>query len=305
MDKQEKTDLILKAIELVRTDYLFPEIADKIANHVNKKFKAGDYDGENDPEALAKMLTQDLRTVNGDLHLAMRYDPEDKIGNSSEDNTKLAELSRKKNYGFKEAKILEGNIGYLKLDKFDSPQNAGDTVAAAMNFLSNSDAMIIDIRENPGGNALMVGLVTSYFYRERIHLNSFIFRSMEEIHHTYTIPHVQGKQMPDIDLYILTGKKTGSGAEEFCYNLKHLKRATLIGKPTGGAAHPGGFRTIGEFKIFIAEGYPRNPNTGTNWEGTGVIPDIETDEKNALTTAHQLALDNLKNKTKNDHESES
>jgi len=304
MNKRQKADLILTIIKLVRTDYLFPEIAEKIADYINEKLNTGDYEAENTPEELAKKLTQDLQSVNGDLHLRVQYDPEDKIGNFVEDITKRIELSRKENYGFKEAKILEGNIGYLKLNKFETPQNAGGTVAAAMNFLSNSDALIIDIRENPGGNGPMVQLLTSYFFKERIHLNSFIFRSMDEIHQTYTVPHVQGQQMPGIGLYILTGKKTGSAAEAFCYNLKHLKRATLVGAPTAGAAHMGSFKTIGEFKMYIPEGYPTSSKTGTNWEGTGVLPHIETNEKDALTTAHQLALDNLKNKTKDNNQGE-
>lgn len=301
MNKQQKLELILSITKLVRTDYLFPEMADKIANYINNKLNAGDYEAENDPEELAKILTQDLQSISNDLHLRVSYDPENKIGNFVEDIAKRIELSRKENYGFKEVKILEGNIGYLKLSRFETPQNAGDTAAAAMNFLSNSDALIIDIRENRGGNAPMVELLTSYFFRERKHLNSFVFRSLDEVHQTYTMPHVQGKQMPNIELYILINKKTVSAAEAFCYNLKHLKRATLVGTPTAGAAHIGGFRTIDKFKIYIPEGYSTQPNTGTNWEGTGVIPHIETDEKDALATAHQLALHNLKNKRKDNN----
>ena len=95
-------------------------------------------------------------------------------------------------------------------------------------------------------------------------------------------------------MYLLTSRKTFSGAEEFTYNLQNLKRATVIGEVTGGGAHPGDvYKIHPHFGAFIPTGRAINPITGTNWEGTGVIPDIEIPQDQALKTAHVLALKQL------------
>jgi hypothetical protein len=105
---------------------------------------------------------------------------------------------------------------------------------------------------------------------------------------------VQGKRRPDIDVYVLTSNKTFSAAEEFTYNLKNLKRATIIGETTGGGAHPGGTRVATDrFTVWVPTGRAINPITNTNWEGTGVAPDVETKAAEALLTAHVKALETL------------
>ena len=61
--------------------------------------------------------------------------------------------------------------------------------------------------------------------------------------------------MPDVPVYVLTSNKTFSAAEEFTYNLKNLKRATIIGETTGGGAHPGGVMPVAErFNMFVPTG---------------------------------------------------
>jgi C-terminal processing protease CtpA/Prc len=90
---------------------------------------------------------------------------------------------------------------------------------------------------------------------------------------------------------VLTSKRTFSGAEEFTYNLKNLKRATIIGETTGGGAHPGGvFRASEHFGVFVPTGRAINPITKTNWEGTGVTPDVAVPADQALLVARLTAL---------------
>lgn len=169
-----------------------------------------------------------------------------------------------------------------------------------MNFLSNSDAIIIDVRMNGGGSPAMVQLITSYLYdSEPIHLNNFYWRTKDSIAQTWTLPFVEGIRSPKTPVYILTSKNTFSAAEEFSYNLKNLKRATLIGETTGGAANIGDMvNATDKFNVWIPFGSAINPITKTNWEGTGVTPHIEVSSSKALEVAQIKALEYLLEKSK-------
>jgi tetratricopeptide (TPR) repeat protein len=125
------------------------------------------------------------------------------------------------NNGFEEVKRLPGNIGYLRLNNFMQSYYGGGTAAAAMNFLANTDALIIDLRDNQGGSPTMIRLISSYFFDTPVHLNSFYIRKGDITRQSWTFSHVQGQRLSRTPLYILTGKKTFSAAEEFTYNLKH------------------------------------------------------------------------------------
>jgi hypothetical protein len=203
---------------------------------------------------------------------------------------------RRGNYGFKELKILEGNVGYLDLRQFMSPAQAGEAATAAMNFLANADAIIFDLRQNGGGDPGMIQLLTSYLYRdgETRHLNSFYHRRSNDTTQTWTLPYVPGRRNPKAKVYVLTSNFTFSAAEEFTYNLKNLKRATIVGETTGGGAHPGGMHPVAErFDSIIPDGRAIKPITGTNREGVGVEPDVKVPAGDALGKAHFLALEEL------------
>ena len=174
-------------------------------------------------------------------------------------------------------------------------EGAGATAQAAMNFLGNADALIIDLRQNGGGSPSMIQLITSYLYGpERVHLNNFYNRPRDEYTQTWTLPYVPGKRRPDIDVYVLTSQSTFSAAEEFSYNLRNLERATLIGETTGGGAHPGGTQiATSRFTIWVPDGRAINPITNTNWEGVGVEPHIKVPAQEALETAQITALETI------------
>lgn len=161
-----------------------------------------------------------------------------------------------------------------------------------MNFLANTSALIIDLRKNHGGEPALVALMCSYFFAaEPIHLNSLYWRATESTQQFWTLPYVPGKRYLNKPVYVLTSHETFSGAEEFTYNLQNLKRATIIGETTGGGAHPGDiYQLDAHFEIFIPTGRAINPISGTNWEGVGVLPDIETPQEEALNVAHIMAL---------------
>lgn len=299
----EKKETIHSVIDIIDGNYVFPEVAKKVTDLLQQKLENGDYKTVEDPAEFATVLTKDIQSFNQDRHLRVLYEP-DRI---SEQNKAVSEEERlryqqerlrtlrRDNFGFKEIKIFDGNIGYLKLTDFADPKYAGDTVKSAMNFLSNADAVIIDVRNNGGGTPKMVQLLSSYFLEsEPVHLNSFYKRQENITKQFWSLPYVPGSRMPEVPLYIVTNRNTFSAAEEFCYDLKHLGRATIIGENTVGGAHPGGrINATEKYNVWTPTGRAINPKTNTNWEGVGVQPHIEVSGDVALTTALDIASDSL------------
>ena len=298
----EQAEVVESINELLQKNYVFPDVADEMAGHIKKQLEAGAYKNLIRPTAFADQLTQDLQSISKDKHLRVAFNPElvkelqamkeDEGGEAPEEW--IAQM-RRNNFGFQEVKLLEGNVGYLDLRGFNDTKFAGETAVAAMNFLANADALIIDLRNNGGGSPSMIQLLTSYLYdAEPVHLNNFYWRPQDETTQTWTLPHVPGKRRPDMDVYVLTSQRTFSAAEEFSYNLKNLKRATLVGETTGGGAHPGGTEVAtSRFTVWVPKGRAINPISKTNWEGTGVKPDVEVQASKALDKAHFLALEKL------------
>ncbi|MFB0564958.1 MAG: S41 family peptidase [Candidatus Aminicenantaceae bacterium] len=303
IEKAEKEEVVKKICEILEKNYVYPETARKMSNDITQKLENGAYDAIHSPRGFADRLQQDLRIISRDLHIRVFYDPEgvDRLRRRKKniDDPELIKrmlrAQRRVNFGFREVKILSGNIGYLDLRQFASTKYAGETAVAAMNFLANCDALIVDLRNNEGGSWETIQLLTSYFYdKDPIHLNTFYWRPSDKTVQTWTLPYVPGKKIPEVDIYVLTSRRTVSAAEEFSYNLKNLKRATLVGETTRGGAHPGGPVVINDnFYIFVPQGKAINPITKTNWEGVGVKPDIEVPQADALKTAHLKALEKL------------
>ena len=272
------------------------------------------YEKLTNPIAFGGQLTADLQSISKDKHLRVRFDPDgakamramqDEEEEEQEPDEAYLKRLQRDNFGFKEVKILEGNVGYLDLRGFMSPSHAGETATAAMNMLANTDAIIFDLRQNGGGDPGMIQLLTSYLYdaNDQVHLNSFYFRPSDDTTQTWTLPYVPGNRNPNAEVLVLTSGRTFSAAEEFTYNLKNLERATIVGETTGGGAHPGGTRPIGErFTAFVPIGRAINPITNTNWEGTGVSPHVETTKEKALAVAHQLAMEKLAEKSESDED---
>lgn len=307
LNPQEQKRTIDSICSSLKANYVFPKVAEKMSKLITDNFRKNKYKTITDPIGFGEQLTVDLRSISKDLHLSVYYAPEQiaEQNNAVSDEEKEAlqnqwiKQMKRNNFGFKEVKILDGNIGYLDLREFSDPKYAGETAVAAMNFLSNSDALIVDLRQNGGGNPSMIQLITSYLFdAEPVHLNNFYWRPRDQHTQTWTLPHVQGKRMPTTPVYVLTSKRTFSAAEEFSYNLKNLKRATLIGETTGGGAHPsGGVNVTDKFIVWLPQGRAINPITNTNWEGTGVEPHIEIPENDALQSAKLEAFKNLINTT--------
>lgn len=306
----EKTEVVDSIGSKLNANYVFPEVAKKMAAKLKSNLQSGAYQSLNEPGEFANKLTEDLQSVSNDKHIRVRFDPvgiaERNQVVSPEDSIKFlnryVESLKRDNFGFKEVKMLGGNVGYLDLRGFSDVTYAGETAVAAMNFLSNADAIVIDLRFNGGGSPAMIQLISSYLFGpEPVHLNNFYWRPTDSNSQTWTLPHVSGQRSPDTPVFVLTSGSTFSAAEEFSYNLKNLKRATLIGETTGGGAHPGGtVQATDRFTVWVPTGRAINPITNTNWEGTGVSPHIEVNSEEALTVAHLKALEMLVENHKNE-----
>ena len=293
---------------LIQT-YIFLDVAREMEQHVRQRQRDGAYDEVNTVPEFTQVLTQDLRSISHDRHLSVGYVPPEMVARMTSDvdgeelERERAEALARSNYNFKKIEIMPGNVGYLRFDSFVDASRSGPTAIAAMNFLANTDALIIDLRYNGGGSPSLIQLIYSYFYDEPTHLNSFYVRETDEWQQFWTQAHVEGPRMTDVDLYVLTSERTFSGAEEFSYNMKNLGRGTLVGDTTGGGAHPVNERLFANLSVAMALPFGRavNPISGTNWEGVGVIPDVAVPSAGALEHAYLLAVRNLKADATDEH----
>ncbi len=280
-------------------NYVFQDVGEKMAKSLREHAKRGDYNQLVSANAFADMLTTHLREISRDKHIRVGYSarevPEDTLPGARPDAAETAQMAaheRFRNYGVGKFERLPGNIALLELNGFADPELGGEVVASAMSLVANADALIVDLRRNGGGDPAMVALVCSYLFDgEPVHLNDLYYRRNNETRQYWTHAYVPGKRFGSSKpVYVLTSERTFSGAEEFSYNLKNLKRATLVGATTGGGANPGdSFKADKHFAVFIPTGRAISPVTRTNWEGTGVTPDIAVPADQALLTAQILA----------------
>jgi C-terminal processing protease CtpA/Prc len=303
-DMADVNEIILKEVirslsEKLMAYYIFPDIAEEICTHLRKYFEDGAYKDVADGKSLALALTTHIREINQDKHLQVRWYAEplpDHEGSMLSNRVKVEELKQRaklENYGIYRVERLSGNIGYIDIRYFyRTSWGSGETIVAAMNFLANMNAAIVDLRKCRGGHPGTVALISSYFFdREPVHLNSLYWREKDVTEQYWTLPYVPGTCIVDQPVYILTSKGTFSGGEEFSYNLQARRRAILVGEITAGGAHPGSpYRLHSHFEAFIPNGRTINPVTGQNWEGIGVQPDISTPQDQALKVAHNMAL---------------
>ncbi len=299
IDAATRTAVIDGAAKMLTDFYVFLEIAAKMAQALHDHQSRHDYDAITSASQLADTLTSHLREVSHDKHLRVVYSAMPLPSGPPpgppppEEIARMRAMMASRNFGFEKVERLTGNIGYLDLRGFIPPNMSGETVAAAMAFLANTDAVIIDLRQNGGGTPDAVALIASYLFAgPPVHLNDIYDRGSNSTRQFWTLPYVPGKRLDGKDVYVLTSTRTFSAAEDFTYGLKNLKRATIVGEVTGGGAHPGGPHKISEhFGINVPSGRSISPITQTDWEGVGIEPDIKVPAAQALATAHLKALD--------------
>ena len=294
-------DSLTAAIDSV---YVLAEPAARIVAGLRANLAAGAYADLTDPRDLAQRLESDAQAINHDGHFAIRALPpvDSALREAGRDEDPAAEerqerLARAANYGFRKAEILPGGVGYLRFDRFANGDEAFAAGAAAMNFLANSNAVILDLRANGGGAGSMIRFLCGYLFPERAHLINWDVRVRDETIQSYSADFVPGRRLTEQPVYVLTSGSTFSAAEEFTFDLRNLERATVVGDTTGGGGHTvaGYVFDFDTFRMAIRIPYGRayNPLNNEGWEGRGVIPHIAVPAEQALDAAHADALRKL------------
>jgi len=309
IDAKVQAAVIDSVTAALNESYVFGDKAARMDSLLRANLAAGSYRSLTDPAEFMMRLQSDVAKIYLDGHMALAALPPGSVPKEQPDadpfNAAAArEAARRGNYGFRKIEILPGNIGYLKLDQFAGTDVGGATAAAAMGVLANVDALIVDLRDNPGGNASMIQLLTGYLFGDTVHLIDWYHRRENETIQSWSSSWVPGKTLFDVPVYVLVSGRTGSAAEEFTFDLKNQKRATIVGETTGGAAHTVEFRTydVGAFiaAVKLPSGRALDPVTKTNWEAVGVEPDIAVSAAKALAAAHLEAMKKLEENAKDD-----
>ena len=302
IDAATRAQVIDNVLRRLDEGYVFPKKAAEMGQAVRARAKRGAYDRIVSAQAFADTLTQDLRAVSHDRHLEVAYqsrsvrDDAPDAEPSAEQRREREAFGRRINYGLERVERLNGNVGYLEIRSFafDAAPAVDSALSAAMNFLARTDALIIDVRRNGGGEPTMVAAVCSYLLPPNRLINRFYWRPQNRWDEFRT-GSVSGRHYGTTrPVYVLTSDQTFSAAEEFAYDVQTQHRGEIVGDTTGGGAHPGGMRRVTEhFGVWVPSGRAVNPVTGTNWEGTGVRPDVPVGAGEALRTAHLRALERL------------
>ena len=271
-----------------------------MAAEVRQRLVNGDYDSMAEGEEFADTVTEHLRSIGHDLHLRLFYGPS-RPPLKDETPTEILGQLRRMNFGFGKIDRLEGNVtrlpvhGFVHLDE-DVRSEIREGVGEVMSQVADADALLLDLRENGGGDPATVALVDSYLFdSEPVHLNDMYHRKDNSMTEYWTSPDVPGTRFGGHKpIYVLISNETCSGGEELAYDLQFLKRATLIGETTGGGENPAEGHDLDDwFHISIPFGRPINPVTKTNWEVVGVVPDIPAPASEALEHGRRRAVEDI------------
>jgi C-terminal processing protease CtpA/Prc len=297
-DLTERNKQIVEISDKINEYYIFEAVAHSLSEKLKSEIKLKTFDSLTD-NAFAKSLSVYLTKHGNDLHFNVLYRPneveEKKPVNEKDLLKKYDTINRQWNYGFEKVMRLDGNIGYIEYTGFpEGNKSAQEILDATMNFVSNTNALIIDLRNNQGGDGQMVKLFLSYFFDKKIKLGEIYTRYNNETTTAYTIPKVNGKKYLNKPVYVLVNHKTISAAEAFAYELQQNKRAKVIGDKTYGAANPvKAFFIANKYQVFIPISIVKNAITNTNWEHIGIASDIKVSSEKALIKAQIMALEAL------------
>jgi len=296
LDANTRADILADVARSLSSDYVLPEMAEQLAALVREQAAAGAYDAITVPADFAARLTQDLRRLSHDQHLGVLYEPPpEPTTNAAANPGPPLDPGPLFNHGFERVERLPGNIGYIDLRGFMQPAGVGRVCAAAMSFVADTDALIIDLRNNGGGLPQTMALLASYFFEQRTHLTDIYNRSEDSTLEFWSSEQLLGPRYGQTKpVYLLVSRRTFSAAEDFAYNLQLLRRATLVGEVTGGGAHPvRPYRLSHGLVLMVPGAKSINPISHTNWEGVGVQPDIRVPAFAALHVARDRLLKGL------------
>ncbi|MEO6801217.1 MAG: S41 family peptidase [Rhodanobacter sp.] len=306
----EQTAVIATLSEQLKSHYVFPDVAARTAAALSSKAAHGDYRNANTTTAFAEALSKDLKSIGKDGHFRVKFAPGFPLSSQPKDKAaiarQLAELRpamASESYGISRVQMLPGNVSYIDLRGFGPVEIVGAAFDSAVSLVAGTSALILDLRQNGGGEPDGVAYLLSHFFAEGDvrHLNDIYNRPDDSTHQYWTVPSAMPRFTGPI--YVLTSHETFSGGEECAYDLKTQKRATLVGETTGGGANPGDYLSIGHsFIAFVPTSRAINPITKTNWEHVGVKPDVAVPASSAMKVAYVTILNDLTKKSKNPDE---
>jgi C-terminal processing protease CtpA/Prc len=285
-------EIVEAALSKLSEEYVFPERAATVASRLRGKLAGGDFNHLDGPE-LCAAVTELFHDVTADKHLRLIWSDEPQsLDPEDDDEDHFFMRSVADNHGIRRVERLDGNIGYIDTTLIADPRHGADMITAAMTIVARTHALIIDTRSNAGGSPAGVAYWCSYLFADdEVHLNDIYERKTDSTRQFWTLAWVPGPRYLERPVYVLTSSSTFSGAEELAYNLKTQKRAVLVGETTRGGAHPTEWHPLTQhITVTVPNSRSINPVTGTNWEGTGVDPDVAVPAGEAFDVAYQDAL---------------
>ena len=299
VDAAQRKAVVQSIATQLQANYVFPEIAQRLSVQLKAREASGAYASATHAEAFSNLLSKDLRELGKDGHFAVGFDPQFKSNPpasipGAEQQQQMRTFMSSMGFGFERVERLPGNVGYLELRGFGPAEIVAEAMSAAVTLLSGTDAMIIDLRRNGGGEPSGVAQLLSHFFPsgDQRHLNDIYTRPLDTTQQYWTNPTVATRYAKPV--YVLTSKRTFSGGEECAYDFQTQKRGTIVGESTGGGSNPGdNFALAKGFVMFIPTGKSINPVTKTNWEHVGVKPDIAVPAAQAQQTAYVTILRTL------------
>jgi hypothetical protein len=298
----QRNAIVESIVAKISERYVFPDRVPAVVAKLKQGLASGRYDTSN-PNGFAALVTEDLRAASADRHMYLDFAPAQFAAASADnggdgDSPELRKLwdrqARRDNNGLTEMRILPGNVRYLRISGFEWIEDqTGAAYDAAMRFLRDGDAVIIDLRDNGGGSHSAVRYLLSHFM-DGDQLDMTFLETGQEPIQSRTLENLPAGRLKGKPLYILTNKRVGSAAEAFAYDVQQFHLGTLVGEVTAGAANNNEFWPIAPgFMLSCSHGRPVHPISKSNWEGVGVKPDVASTAETALDVAHSLALATL------------
>jgi hypothetical protein len=292
-----RAEVLEALIESVERIYVSPDTAALVAVHLRARAATGAYDLLTDRGALAEALTHDLQAISGDGHLSVRDASSELVALGAGVPAQApASDYGPASLGFTRVERLPGNVGYIEIATalMGPPGRAAEDralVGEVVRQMEGADAVIIDLRENPGGSALLANHLYSHFLPAGVHLFTVESRLMGTSSERRVAAEVPGPRLLSVPLYVLTSGRTFSAGEDIAFSLASQGRATVVGEPTGGGGRNNTNVPVAH-GMWASISFTRviDPRTGGEaWERVGVPPDVAVPAADALQAALQHA----------------
>ncbi|XP_042590664.1 retinol-binding protein 3-like [Cyprinus carpio] len=286
--RAEIPGLVQAAATLVADNYAFPSIGDDVAEKLGAVAASGEYNLIPTKKELEAKLSADLLKLSGDKCLKATSNIPALPPNNPMPEM-LLELIKVSFH----TDVFENNIGYLHFDMFGDFEHVAKIIAEHVwNKVVDTDALIVDLRNNVGGSTSSIAGFCSYFFDgdKQIVLDHVYDRPSNTTRDLLTLTQLTGRRYGSKkSVIVLTSGATAGAAEEFVFIMKRLGRAMIIGEATHGGCHPPETFRVGESDIFLSIPISHSDTAqGPSWEGAGIAPHIPVPADAALDTAKSI-----------------